>query len=84
MENLEEGYSIDSVCDTNVSRYFASGRYSSSASRPDSNHSHALRPRKLTRSTLKQEKSKGKQRVFPARMVQTTRPEIHLHKPVKA
>ncbi|PBP48590.1 hypothetical protein CCL11_06850 [Pseudomonas syringae] len=84
MENLEEGYSIDSVCDTNVSRYFASGRYSSSASRPDSYHSRALRPSKLARSTRKQEKSKGKQRVFPAQMVQTTRPEIHLHKPVKA
>ncbi|QHF08393.1 hypothetical protein N026_13165 [Pseudomonas syringae UB303] len=84
MENLEEGYSIDSVCDTNVSRYFASGRYSCSTSRPDSNHSQALRPRKLARSTRKQEKSKGKQRVFSAQMVQTTRPGIHLHKPVKA
>ncbi|UZA80052.1 hypothetical protein EZZ79_14015 [Pseudomonas syringae] len=36
-ENLEEGYSIDSSCDTNVSRYFISDRCLSSASKPDSN-----------------------------------------------
>ncbi|NAO52033.1 hypothetical protein PsP108CL_06905 [Pseudomonas syringae] len=56
-ENLEEGYSIDSSCDTNVSRYFKSGDclVFNTAARLKSASSES--PQKLTRSTRKQGKA---------------------------
>lgn len=84
LENLEEGYSIDSSCDTNVSRYFMSDRCLSSASKPDSNCLKPFAPPQTGKVDHQQEKNKRKQCVFPVKAVQTIRPEIHLHKPVKA
>ncbi|KEZ26439.1 hypothetical protein A3SK_0116605 [Pseudomonas amygdali pv. tabaci str. 6605] len=44
----------------------------------------ALCPPQTGKVDRQQEKNKRKQCVFPVKAVQTIRPEIHLHEPVKA
>ncbi|QED84767.1 hypothetical protein PSYTB_14325 [Pseudomonas amygdali pv. tabaci str. ATCC 11528] len=79
-ENLEEGYSIDSSCDRNVSRYFTSDRCLSSAFKPESNYLKRFAPANWRGEPVERTRTRYAA-CIPGPDNQTG---THLHEPVKA